>query len=441
MHIKKIIENHLFMSAFYKGLSGLSLLVTTSILLKFFGASSYGIWVLVFALFQWIFSMDFGLASVLKTKVPILLQNNQIDLLKIHIRSTYKITIFISCFIFLVFYILIKSLNLKVLFKIPEYSENFITYLFLINIFFFCLNFILNVHKSLFVAFLKGKYAEQSIALNQLLFFISLMIITFLCSKFSIESKLLIISVANGVISILINGFYNFYFFYITKLNLYTNLKSTNNILKEILSLGFKYMVIQLGLLFVFSSDNYILSNVFGPKEVVGYEVVNKLFQFPIMIIFAALSPLWSVFANDYFERDHTKLYKKFNQFNIFFVLIIFFIIAIATFTPTILSYWLKTEFVLQNHLIIYITITTIIRVFVTFYSFFLYGVGKLKVYILILFFTVIVKLPLTYFFISLNFGVNSVIISTMLLMFFWLLLIPRECYIIVNNLKKQNNK
>ena len=37
--------------------------------------------------------------------------------------------------------------------------------------------------------------------------------------------------------------------------------------------------------LFVFSSDNYILSNVFGPKEIVPYEVVNKYFQFPIMIL------------------------------------------------------------------------------------------------------------------------------------------------------------
>lgn len=70
--LQKLKNNHLLMSGFYKGISGLSLFLSIPLLIGYFGDTNYGLWVMVFALFQWVFSMDFGLSSVLKTKIPIL---------------------------------------------------------------------------------------------------------------------------------------------------------------------------------------------------------------------------------------------------------------------------------------------------------------------------------------------------------------------------------
>jgi O-antigen/teichoic acid export membrane protein len=165
------------MSGFYKGISGLSLFVSIPILIRYLGDTDYGLWVLVFALFQWVLLMDFGLASVLKTKIPVLIYENKQDLLKSYLKSTYKITAYIAFCLFVFFLCLIFFLDLKTVLKIPIHSSRFVKELFILNMFFFCLNFIFNVHKSLFVAFLKGKYAEQSIAVNQLLFLVSLLVL------------------------------------------------------------------------------------------------------------------------------------------------------------------------------------------------------------------------------------------------------------------------
>ena len=432
---KKLKDNHLIMSGFYKGISGLSLFVSIPILIDYLGNTNYGVWVLVFALFQWVFSMDFGLASVLKSKVPVLIQENQIDLLKSYIKTTYVITSYIGLIIFLSFLLIVKVIDIESLLKITGFPVNFINYLFVLNIFFFCLNFILNVQKSLFVAFLKGKYTEQSIALNQILFFVSILILVFFYPNLSNQTKLFAISILNGVINFVVNIGYTIYFFYLEKLNLKSKVKIPSQFIKEILFLGSKFMVVQIGLLFIFTADNYILSNAFGPKDVVPYEVVNKLFQFPVMILFAALSPLWSMFAKDYVEKNSLKLLSTFKKFNFYFIGIFIFIIAIAILCPYILPIWIKSEIIIPKHLILLITIVTSIRIFVSFYSFFLYGISKLNNYIIILLISMLIKIPLTYYLISLGFGINSVVIVTLFIMVFWLLFIPYECYRIVKKI------
>lgn len=441
MFLERLKKNHLLMSGFYKGTSGLSLFFSVPLLICYLGDANYGLWLLVFALFQWVFSMDFGLASVLKTKVPVLIQEKQTDLLKSYIRSTYKITSLIALVLFLSSVVVLNIIDIKVLLKIPSHSLGFIKNLFLLNMFLFCLNFILNVQKSLFVAFLKGKYAEQSIAVNQIIFYISLVVIVWAFPDISFREKLIIISVANGLISLIVNGIYTFYFFYLEKLNLRTSIATPRKFIREIILLGSKYMIIQVGLLFVFTSDNYILSNAFGPSEIVPYEVINKLFQFPVMIIFAALSPLWSMFAKDYVDNNATVLRAKFKKFNIFFIGIVFFVAVIAVLCPFVISIWIKDPIVIPENLILFITIVTALRIFISFYSFFLYGVGKINQYIIILLISIVVKIPLTYYFIHLGFGVKSVVISTLFIMVFWLLFIPYECYSIVNNLKRNEVK
>lgn len=433
---EKIKKNHLIMSGFYKGVSGLSLFLSIPLLIGYFGETNYGLWVMVFALFQWVFSMDFGLSSVLKTKIPVLLYENKIDSVKNYITATYKTTCIISLSIFLFFYCLVQFVELKKVLNIPSFDPVFIKNLFLLNVFLFCLNFIFNIQKSLFVAFLKGKYSEQSIAVNQMVFLLSLIIIVNCFKDLNYENKLILISITNGIAGIIVNGTYTFYFFWIEKININSINNSSKGYVIEIIKLGFKYMIIQIGLLFIFTSDNYILSNAFGPKEVVPYEIVSKLFQFPMMIIFAALSPLWSMFAKEYSDKNYLKLLSKFNNFNISFIGISVFLILLALICPFIITIWIKQKINIPENLILYVAIATALRIFVSFYSFFLYGVEKINEYIIVMLLSIMIKIPLTFFLIHLGFNINSAAIATILIMLIWVIIIPFQCYKIINKLK-----
>ena len=435
MNFKRILENHLIMSGFYKTISGLSLFLSIRILIDFLGVEEYGLWVLIFTIFQWVLLMDFGIQSSLKTKIPVLLYENKTDLLKSYIKTTYKISLYIGILIFFVFYIVTLWIDFKDLLNIDFHSKSFINKLFLLNVLFFCLNFVVNIQKSLYVAFLKGKYAEQSIAYNQLGFLILLLFIITFFKHISSQEKLILITFTNGFFSLAINIFYTFTFFKREQLNLKTKVKTPINFVVDLIKLGSKFMFIQLGIMFIFSSDNYIISNAFNPNKVTVYEVVNKLFQFPFLILFATLSPLWSMFATNYIEKKKDTILSSFRKFNLFFIFIFIGVIILGLLIPYILSFWLKEKIEYPESFILLITIVTLIRIYVTFYTFFLNGIGKLNLYIVFILISVLIKIPLSYFFVDLGFDINSVVLSTLVIMVLWVVFIPYKCYKIVNSI------
>ncbi|WP_159801349.1 lipopolysaccharide biosynthesis protein [Flavobacterium sp. MK4S-17] len=436
--LRKVKDNHLIMSGFYKGLSGLSLFISIPLMIMYLGKENYGLWVLVFTLFQWVLLMDFGIQSSLKTKVPLFWHNKQYDLLKSYIKSTYKISGLIAAGIFIFFAILVYLIDIKVLFSINFHSRAFVNNLFLLNIFFFCVVFVANTHKSLYVAFLKGKYSEESLAVNQFGFMVLLLGSIYFFSDLTVENKLILVSVLNGGFCFLVNAFYTLRFFKMEKLDLKTEKKPTLNFIADILKLGTKYMIIQLGMMFMFSVDNYLISNSFGPKDVVAYDTVNRIFQFPIMIIFAAISPLWSMFTADYLNKDDKGLYRRFKQFNIYFIAILIFIIILAVLCPYIMPIWISSEkLIIPRYMITLIAVVTSLRIYLTFYTFFLNGIGKLNKYIAILLISVALKIPLTFYLIYLDFGINSVVISTLLLLVLWIIFLPYECYSVIRRINK----
>jgi O-antigen/teichoic acid export membrane protein len=425
------------MSGFYKAVSGLSLFISIPILIKYLGSNDYGVWILVFTLFQWVLVMDFGIQSSLKTKIPILSHTNQIGLIKSYIKITYLYAVFIALFIFLAFTICIYAFDLQEVLNLSFHDKSFIHLLFIVNIFFFCLNSVAGIHKSLYVAYLKGKYAEESLAVNQSGYLILITLCVVFLPNIKSENKLLLISCINGLFCFFVNLYYTFCFFKSEGLNLKTNEKPPKNFVKDIIKTGLKFMAIQLGMMLFFTIDNYIISSNFSPKDVVPYDTITKIFQLPVMILFAALSPLWSMFAKDYVEKNKERLMQSFRKFNFYFILIAFFIFILYLVSPFIISIWIEQKLEIPENLILFVAIVTAFRIFSAFYSYFLNGVGRLNKFILIVIISLALKIPLTYFLIHLGFEINSVIISTLCMMVFWIILIPLECYRIINNLKK----
>ncbi|MEO4007216.1 oligosaccharide flippase family protein [Flavobacterium sp. CAU 1735] len=434
---QKLKNNHLLMSGFYKGGSGLALFISIPLLIKYLGNEDYGIWVLVFTVFQWVLLMDFGIQSALKTKIPILLHNNEIDLIKGYIKSTYKYGAYIALCIFILATAYVSLFDIKTALNISFHTRSFVWLLFTVNIFFFCSNLVAGIHKSLYVAYLKGKYAEESLAVNQFGFLFLFGIAMFLFPDIRPEYKLLLVSVLNGGFCLLVNIGYTIRFFKMEQLNLNTKQKPPKHFIRETLKIGMKFMVIQLCMILFFTVDNYIISNNFSPKDVVPYDSVNKIFQLPVMVLFAALSPMWSMFAKDYVEKKRQNLLLSFKRFNLFSIGITLAIAILALICPFIISIWIKEPLLIPDNLVLLIAIITAIRIFTTFYTNFLNGIGRLNRYTVIIVVSLIVKIPLTYFLISLGYGINSVAISTVCILIFWLIFIPLECYSIVRRISK----
>lgn len=417
------------MSGVYKGISGMSLFITIRLLMEYLGQDNYGLWVLIFTLFQLVLLMDFGLQSSLKTKIPIILKDNCVEKLKVYIKTNYILTLILAVIIFTLFLILILSVNLTHTFKIDFQDEPFVKSIFLINIFFFCVGLVANLQKSLYVAFLKGKFAEESIAFNQVGLTILVFFSTLVFSHLDVKEKLLLITFINGLFTLSINLYYTYKFFKNENLDLKVKSNLSIEYLKEIFHLGIKFLITQVGVMFIFSSDQYIVSNVFGPSDVAMYEIINKYFQFPMLIFMATFSPLWSLFANQFIIKDFQGIKNSFDKFNKLFVLMILANLCFAMVCTWVVNIWIKSDLFIALDFIYLTAIVASLRIFTVFYSYFLYGVNHLNFYIIVLIMSVLIKIPLSYFFINLGLGLNSVLYSSIIILFIWSIVFPIQSY------------
>jgi O-antigen/teichoic acid export membrane protein len=431
----KITGNHLLMSAFYKGISGFSLFVSIRILINYLGDANYGVWVLIFTLFQLILLMDFGLASTLKTKIPELQHYGNISQINAYIKSTYLSTTIIALATFIFLCCLVIAIDLKSLFKIPLPS-GFIIRLFIVNILFFCLNFIMNTYKALFVSVHRGKYSEQSIAVNQLMFLLSVFSISFYTPSINIYEKLYVISITNGIISLGVNTAYTIYFFKTEPFSLFTSRKTESGFLRDVFRMGLQYMAIQVGTLFLFSSDNYILAYFFGPEEVVPYEIVTKYFQFPLMILMAAMAPVWSLFTKHYLQKDKQWFLSAFKKFNLFYIIILLGLVIAVFVAPPIMNAWIGINFNISYSLLFLMALYTALRIITTYYGYFFNGTGNLKSYLILLYVGVVLKIPLSYLFVKLDAGISSVLIASIICLLVWSIIHPIQAYSIVRKLQ-----
>jgi Na+-driven multidrug efflux pump len=77
------------------------------------------------------------------------------------------------------------------------------------------------------------------------------------------------------------------------------------------------------------------------------------------------------------------------------------------------------------------------LRIFTSFYSYFFNGIGNLRSYLLLLSASVILKIPFSYLFIKLDFGISSVVLASAICLAVWSVIQPVEAYKIVTNIKK----
>nr|WP_294934531.1 MATE family efflux transporter [uncultured Flavobacterium sp.] len=434
MTILGLINNQIFLSAFYKGATGVFIFLTVSLLISFLGDTSYGVWVLVFSMFQWSLFFDFGITNVLKSKIPEFTVRKVPEKINTYISVSYILTFFLAVSIFLVFFLFVKNMGMAAFFNI-RLPEPFLFRLFMINGIFFCINIVFSVNKSLFVGVHKNHLSEQAAMVSQVLFLVVLAIVFLFLKEESQTEKMLWVTYINGSVTLFVNGFYTFLFFRkhaytLTVINT-AEFKSTS---REIITMGLRFMIIQVFMVIIFFSDPYLISHYLNPEDVSRYDVITKLFQFPLMVILSGLSSMWPMFAKHYHEKDYGWIKKSFSKFHSIMILILIAIVILGLLSNTIISLWIGKENYIANTIVYSIVMMTFLRVFFTFYANFFNGIGKLKSQIYLMGGGALLKIPLTIYLLKNNFGIASVLLITSLFLLIWSIVLFLQTKSIIND-------
>jgi O-antigen/teichoic acid export membrane protein len=410
--------------------------LTTSTVNNYLGKIDYGIWAAIYSFISWVYLLDFGFTNVIKTKLPIHILEKDGKKTNELISTIYVGVGIIAATIIGVFLLINTFYSPSEFFNIKASSVNF-NLLLLVNLLFSVFILVVGSHKSLFVGVLKTHLVEFSLMMIQLLIYISITSV----SRFDLfpnNPKILTVSMVYGLVNITVGIIFTVYFFKKHK-DIKISLKYFNlAVLKENTTLGMRFFLIQVCMIVIYSTDHLLILKYFGSKEVGEFDIVLKLFQVPMLLLTAGLSPFWSIFSKAYAEKKYLWIKKIFYIYNLSFILFILGIVVLNYLINDIIFLWIHSHIAIPNLLLIAVSVYITMISYAAIYQFFLNGLNNIKLSMSVIIFQAIVNIPVCIFLIKCGYGIPGVVIGNCLCILPATIATPVQSFFIINKRIKE---
>ena len=189
----------------------------------------------------------------------------------------------------------------------------------------------------------------------------------------------------------------------------------------------------------IYSTDYLLITKYFGPKDVANYDIVLKVFQVPMMLAIAALSPYWAIFSKTFAEKKYLWIKNTLMIYNFTFL---FFVAGIAVLTliiNEIIYLWLNIRFEISRILLLFISIYITMRSFTAMYNYFLNGINKINLTLWLTIFGALINIPLCILLINAGLGVSGIVIGTCISILPTTVALPIQAFNIINRKIKEN--
>jgi O-antigen/teichoic acid export membrane protein len=204
----------------------------------------------------------------------------------------------------------------------------------------------------------------------------------------------------------------------------------------DILSLGGNFFIIQIAVLLIFTTDNFLILQLLGPKEVTVYNVVFKLFSTFNIVFGILISPIWSAFTEAYEKKDFVWIKSTLRRLKLVFVIILLGLIFMFFIYQDIINFWLpRNERIYPPFsLIVSLALFVAISVWNNIYSYFLNGVGEVIMQRKTAIIGAIVNIPLAIILVKyLDLGLTGIVYSMCACLFIFSIVGPIETFRFIN--------
>lgn len=399
--------------------------------LDYLSPFKYGIWITLTSVIGWFGFFDIGLGNGLRNKLAEALAKGNRELARIYISTSYVLVSLIIGVIYAIFLVIFPFINWASLLNIPAEMNTEISQLVFIVFSFFSVQFIIKLINMILLADQKPAINAGTNAFASLLS----LIITYILIK-TTHSSLLWLSIGVSVANLISPLIITVWFFSKRYKDLIPSIKYVKlEYAKDLMGIGFLFFIMQFAALIVFSTDSFIIDQLFGPEEVTSYNISYKYFSIINMLFGIITSPFWSAYTDGYHKQDfvwikHTT--RKLVAFWVLLVLIVFIMILCSAFFYKI---WVgdkvKIPFILSVSMGLWVIMSTWTSIFGNFLS----GVGKIRLSLYHSFAMIIINIPLCVFFAKyLHLGSTGVIVATCLCVLPQVFLHPIQYRKIINN-------
>lgn len=405
-YIKQIKGSFLF-----KGLAIFASFLAMPLMIKYLGVEHYGVWSTLLSIVSWVVLFDIGIGNGLRNKISESLAKENKQEAHNYISTAYTIVGAISVMLILIFLLASEYIPWQKVFNITSISNYELQSIVNITVIFLFLNFWISLINQVFNGLQKTSLAVFNQFLSN---FFSLFAVFVLYTFY--ESSLIKLAFFYGA-SLLASSLILSFWFYQKNREFIPKIKSFGlNYTKSITSLGFKFFIIQIAVIVIFTTDKILITQLFGPEYVASYDVVFKLFSVITIVHGILVAPLWSAYSDAYHRSDMEWIKKTIkNQLKIYLLIIVATTLLIFLAKP-IIRLWIGKDFFCGQCAIIAMALFILVSTWNNIFAYFINvnATDNLNVQINTSIIAMIVNIPLSIVFIRFfEMGTYGVMLAT----------------------------
>lgn len=430
----KNIVKHTITSFFYKGAAVFANFLIVPLTINYLDTENYGVWLTLSSFITWFSFFDIGLGNGLRNKFSEARTIGNTKLARGYISAAYYTISSVSLLLFVLFIGLNYFIDWTSVFNASIELKSDLSVLMPIVVGFFCMQLVVKLIISIYLA-------DQNHSIQVKIQFITQVLslgIVWMLTKTSESSLLLFGTIFSALPVIILLGLNAFGFS-----KKYKDLKPTLSLwkkkyLKDIMGVGVQFFIIQIAALILFSTDNFIISKLFSPKEVVPYNIAFKYFSILTMAYAMIIAPFWSSFTEAYVKKDYEWIKTSVNNIFKIWLVVPVALIVMLLISDWFYELWVGKDIIISTILSISMALFVLLSTFSSIFVSFINGVGKIRVQLITAIISMIINIPLSIFLAkTLNVGVSGVMFATCICLGYSIVLRPLQYYKIINNKAK----
>jgi O-antigen/teichoic acid export membrane protein len=172
------------------------------------------------------------------------------------------------------------------------------------------------------------------------------------------------------------------------------------------MGLGVKFFIIEIAGLIIYSTDNIIITQIFGPASVPAYAIAHKYFDLSVVAFAIIVMPFWSA-STEAFVKNDIKWIKQANKnlIKVWGAMVALSSLMLLIAEP-FYQFWvpeIEVPFRINLFMFLYINVLGLGRVYIMFIN----GIGKIRLQLFVTVIGALLNIPLSYFF-AVNCGMGS---------------------------------
>jgi O-antigen/teichoic acid export membrane protein len=363
-------------SFFLQGISIAISLIYVPLLLNYLTQEKYGIWLTLSSILGWFSFFNIGLGYGMRNKLTEANAKGDRELGRKYVSTTYATLICIFSAVLFVFHIVNPFINWNAVLNTKTISGHDLYLLTSVVFTFFIIRFIVQLIGIIYIADHKSSINNFITAASNLL---SLVVILILM-KFTAQGNLALLGSIVTIMPVLLFIFLSIYAFNNKYRYLKPSIKAIDfKLNKGVTSLGAKFFLLQIISIVLYSTSSVFISQLYGPKEVVVYNLAFKYFQLPTMVNGIIMTPLWSAVTDAYVKDDFEWLKKTMKRLNMLTVIFFSVILIMIPLSNYVFKLWVGDKVHVPMHLTVLMALYNAMAIYLAPYSFFINGTGKLK--------------------------------------------------------------